>query len=132
MENNKLTAQLRKIGKTHQWLADRLNATPGTIARWMLGQRPNNYATMRHTADLLRCRVSDIWEGVYEPVDWQRRLEVLSSLLRNVNGMTHPAEYRRLCGEISTASVHLYVAIRRSAPRASLNDCTPNYTILNF
>ena len=105
-----IRAQLYKQGKTFQWLADRLQVTAGTVAKWMRGVRPRYYSTMRKCADLLLCEPADIWPEVRQPIDWARRYEVITARLMELDTVREREEFIRLCSERAAASVHIYIA----------------------
>ena len=113
MAKTTITAQLYKYGRNHQWLADQMGVTPGTIAKWMRGTRPLRYATMRKCADLLLCEPSDIWSEIRMPIDWEHRYAVITARLLQLDFRRDKAEYQTLCSERAAASVHIYIATQR-------------------
>lgn len=113
MARTTITAQLYKQGKTHQWLADRMDVNPGTIAKWMRGVRPDNYSTMRRCADLLLCEPSDLWSEIKQPINWEHRFLVLTDRIQELDYRKDYDEFQRLCSQRAAASVHIYTAMQR-------------------
>lgn len=113
MARTTITAQLYKQGKTHQWLADRMDVKPGTIAKWMRGVRPDNYSTMRRCADLLLCEPSDLWSEIKQPINWEHRFLVLTDRIQELDYRKDYDEFQRLCSQRAAASVHIYTAMQR-------------------
>lgn len=111
MAHTTIPAQLYKQGKTYQWLADSMDVTPGTIARWVLGTRPQHFSMMRQCADLLLCEPSDLWPEIRMPIDWEHRYNVITDHLEHVHYKS--PEFTDLCRERAAASVHLFVSTRR-------------------
>ena len=105
-----ITAQLYKQNKTHQWLADRLGVTVGTIAKWMAGGRPLRLSMIRKCADLLLCEPSDLGPEVRMPIDWEHRYQVLTQRLKGLDYRNDYKEFQLLCSARAVASVHVYIA----------------------
>ena len=110
-----ITAQLYKQNKSHQWLADRMRVTIGTIGAWMRGSRPRHWSTMRKVADLLLCEPGDLWPEVRMPIDWAHRYKVITDRLLELDPRQDREEFFRLCSERAAASVHIYIAQCRKA-----------------
>lgn len=118
MAHTTITAQLYKQGKSHQWLADRMNVTPGTIAKWMRGTRPLHLSTMRQCADLLLCEPSDLWPELRLPIDWEHRYDVLTERIQELDYRRDYNEFQRLCSQRAAASVHIYTAMQRTTEKS--------------
>lgn len=114
-----ITAQLYKQGKSHQWLADQVGVTTGTIARWMTNRRPQHYSTMRKVADLLLCEPGDLWPEVRIPINWEHRYQVITDRLLTLSPHQDREEFLRLCSERAAASVHIYIAQCRKASQST-------------
>lgn len=110
-----ITAQLYKQNKSHQWLADRMRVTIGTIGAWMRGTRPRHWSTMRKVADLLLCEPGDLWPEVRMPINWEHRYQVITDRLLELDPRQDREEFFRLCSERAAASVHIYIAQCRKA-----------------
>lgn len=110
IQKTTITAQLYKQGKTHQWLADRLGITPGTLSKWMTGGRPQTLSMIRKCADLLLCEPSALWPEIRLPIDWSHRYDVLTARMMELDVRHDRAEWMRLNSERAAASVHVYTA----------------------
>ena len=128
IQKTTITAQLYKQGKSHQWLADRLGVTVGTIAKWMHGGRPQRLSMIRKCADLLLCEPSDLWPEVRMPLDWEHRYKVITARMLELDPRQDREEFLRLCSERAAASVHIYVAESRKASQSTINYGYDEYT----